>query len=130
MEEKLVFVNPLFKNTDGTYEYDLFFSIDTSVVWGIDWEYNNPSICDDLTPEESTYSSVYRMKTKIPFKTLREISCYSVEYATYEIIALAWIDIDRMEDYPENGRCVLKFNDTIDKVKEKLSVYEISLKIC
>lgn len=122
---KLVFVNPYCKNSDGTFEYDLFFSETPDVVWGVDWDYNNPSVCENLLPEESTYSNVYRIKTTVPFKTIRENSCFSMSYATYGMIALSWINIDLLDEYPENGRCTLHFGDSIELVREILSKNQI-----
>ena len=119
----LVYVRPSFKNTDGTYEYDLFFSETPEFVWGPDWDVMNPSVCEDLTPEESTYSSVYHVKTTLPLKTAEEISCFSMEYATYKMLALAWIDIENLTEYPEHGRIALHFGDSFESVGTKLAMY-------
>ena len=123
MDEVLVYVRPLFKNTDGTYEYELFFSDTPDFVWGPAWDVDNPSINGDVTPEESTYSSIYRVKTTLPLKTIEETSCYSIEYATYRILALAWIDIENLDEYPEHGRMSLHFKDSIDEVKSRFLEY-------
>ena len=108
------------KNTNGTYEYDFFFSETPEYVWGPDWDIDTPSSNGDLTPEESTYSEIKRVITTLPLKTLEETSCYSMEYATYGILALAWIDIENLEEYPENGRMTLKFGFSKDKVESLL----------
>ena len=123
MEEVLVYVKPAYKNTDGTFEYDMFFSSTPDFVWGPFWDVNNPSINGDITPEESTYSTVRRAVTTLPLKTAEETTCYSMEYATYGILALAWIDIENLTEYPEHGRMTLHFGDTFDEVEEKLSEY-------
>ena len=127
MDSVLVYVRPKFSDTDGTYVYEFFFSETPDYVWGQDWDVLNPSICDDLTPEESTYSKIYTVKTTLPLKTAEEISCYSMEHTTYRILALAWIDIENLTEYPQNGRMVLHFGDTFEEVKEKLSLYEWEL---
>lgn len=123
MDEVLAYVRPLFKNTDGTYEYEFFFSDTPDFVWGPFWDVDNPSINGDVTPEESTYSSIYVVKTTLPLKTVEETSCYSMEYATYKILALAWIDIENLDVYPEHGRMALHFKDSFESVKEKLAEY-------
>lgn len=120
MEEVLVYVRPMYKNTDGTFEYDFFFSSTPDFVWGPFWDESNPSINGDITPEESTYSTIKRVVTTLPLKTAEETSCYSMEYATYGILALAWIDIENLDEYPEHGRMTLRFGDTMDVVQEKL----------
>ena len=126
----LVFVKPICKNTDQTYEYDLFFSDTPDIVWGVDWEVNTPGLVssDEITPDETTYNKVVRIKTPFPLKTVQETYCYSMEYAIARIIALSWIDIENMEEYPEKGRMVLYFGDTFEHVQGVLSEFEIDIK--
>jgi hypothetical protein len=121
MESVLVYVKPICKNTDGTYEYDFFFSETPEYVWGQDWDVDNPAINGDLTPDQTTYNKVYRVKTTLPLKTIEETSCYSLEYATFGILALAWIDIENLDEYPENGRATMHFGLIFDDV---LSIIE------
>ena len=129
-DEVLVFVKPICKNTDQTYEYDLFFSNTPDIVWGVDWEVNTPGLIstDEITPDSTTYNKVVRIKLPFPLKTVQETYCYSMEYAIARIIALSWIDIENMEEYPEKGRMVLYFGDTFEHVKGVLSEFEIFIK--
>ena len=128
-EPVLVFVKPICKNTDHTYEYDLFFSDTPDIVWGVDWECNTPGLVspEEIVPDSTTYTKVVRIKTEFPLKTIQETYCYSMEYAISRIVALSWIDIENMEEYPEKGRMVLYFGDTFDEVKDKLSRFGIYL---
>ena len=126
MEEVLVYIKPFCKNTDGTYEYDFFFSDTPEYVWGPDWDVNSPASNGDITPDSTTYSKVRRVRTNLPFKTLSETTCYSMEYATFKIMALAWIDIENLDEYPEHGRLTMHFGDTEDEVIDKLSKYNWS----
>lgn len=128
MENVLVYVKPMWKNTDKTYEYDFFFSETPEYVWGPDWDVNSPSSNGDLTPDSSTYSKIRRVKVNLPFKTLQETSCYSMEYATYGIMALCWIDIENLEEYPENGRLTMYFGEKEKDIEEKLSKYNWAFK--
>ena len=126
----LVFVKPICKNTDQTYEYDLFFSDTPDIVWGVDWEVNTPGLVssDEITPDATTYNKVVRIKIPFPLKTVQETYCYSMEYAIARIIALSWIDIENMEEYPEKGRMVLYFGDTFEHVQGVLSEFGIFIK--
>ena len=128
-EPVLVFVKPICKNTDQTYEYDLFFSNTPDIVWGVDWECNTPGLVspDEIVPDSTTYNKVVRIKTEFPLKTIQDTYCYSMEYAIARIIALSWIDIENMEEYPEKGRMVLHFGDTFEHVKGELSEFGIYL---
>lgn len=122
--EVLVYVKPICKNTNGTYEYDFFFSDTPDFVWGPDWDVNVPSANGDITPDETTYTKIRRVKTTLPLKTLEETSCYSMEYATYGILALAWIDIENLSEYPENGRLTMHFGTNEIEVEKLLEKYD------
>lgn len=126
-DSALVFVKPICRNTDQTYEYDLFFSDTPDIVWGVDWDCNTPGLIssDEITPDSTTYNKVVRIKTEFPLKTIQETYCYSMEYAIARIIALSWIDIENMEEYPEKGRMVLFFGDNFEYVKEVLDKFGI-----
>ena len=129
-DEVLIFVKPICKNTDQTYEYDLFFSNTPDIVWGVDWEVNTPGLIstDEITPDSTTYNKVVRIKIPFPLKTVQETYCYSMEYAIARIIALSWIDIENMEEYPEKGRMVLYFGDTFEHVQGVLGEFGIFIK--
>jgi hypothetical protein len=126
---QLVFVKPITNGLDKkNYEYDFLFSETPEVVWGVDWTDNAPNLCGDITPEESTYSVVKRVKSMFPLKVIQENTCYSMEYAINGSVALAWLDLDGMEEYPQNGRLVLHFGETYLEVEAKLTLHEIDWK--
>jgi hypothetical protein len=123
MEKVLVYVKPICKNTDNTYEYDLFFSETPEYVWGPDWDVDSPASNGDITPDSTTYSEIKRIITNLPLTTLEETTCYSMEYATYQIMALAWINIENLDVYPENGRLTMYFGETKNEIIDKLQKY-------
>lgn len=127
-KEVLVYVKPICKNINGTYEYDFFFSSTPEYVWGPEWDVNVPLANGDMTPDSTTYSKTRRVKTTLPLKTIEETSCYSIEYATYGIFALCWIDIENLNEYPENGRLTMYFGEDEDKIVKKLSMYSWEFK--
>lgn len=127
-ESVLVYVKPICKNTNGTYEYEFFFSETPEFVWGPDWDVNCPVSNGDITPDSTTYNKTVRVKTNLPLKTVEETSCYSMEYATYGILALAWIDIENLDVYPENGRLTMYFGEKEEDIVEKLSLYSWEFK--
>lgn len=123
---KLVFVKPITNGSDNkNYEYDFLFSETPEVVWGPDWTDNAPNICGDISPEPSTYNLVKRVKSAFPLKTIQENSCYSMEYAINRSVALAFLDVEGMEQYPENGRMVFHFGDSYLQVEAQLELHEI-----
>ena len=107
--------------------YEFLFSDTPEIVYGAWWNYPNPAICgDDIAPDKSTYSLVKTVKTDYKLKVVQENTCYSMEYAMNGIIALAWIDIEGLEEYPSNGRMVFHYGDSLEKVVELLSSYNYS----
>jgi hypothetical protein len=118
---QLVFIRPIYRN-NGHYIYDFYFSKTPDDVWGIDWDYNNPSSVEEeeIIPDKTTYHKVERVSLIMPLKTIQETTCYSMEYGIYNIIALAWIDIENMEEYPEVGRLPLYFGEEYEKVMGKI----------
>lgn len=118
---KLVYVRPITNGSDDkNYEYDLLFSETPDLVWGVDWDDNAPNLCGDISPEKSTYSLVERIKSPIELKTIQENTCYSMEYAINRSVALAWLNLDGLDEYPEFGRMVFKFGDSYTDVIKTL----------
>lgn len=123
---KLVYVKPITNGSDKqNYEYDFLFSETPEVVWGVDWTDNAPNLCGDISPEPSTYSLVKRVKTPIELKVIQENTCYSMEYAINGSVALAWLNLEGLESYPEEGRLVFHFDDSYLDVEAKLNSHNI-----
>ena len=119
---ELVFINEKGRDMD-RYVYEFIFSETPEIVYGPDWDYPNPSICTDVAPDPTTYNIVHTVITTYRLKTIQENTCYSMEYAMNGILALAWIDIEGLEEYPEHGRMVFHYGDTEKKVVELLNLY-------
>lgn len=125
---KLVYVRPVTNSTNHmNYEYDFLFSETPEIVWGIDWEDNAPNLCGDITPEPSTYSVVKRLVCPIELKVIQENSCYSMEYAINQSVALAWLNLEGLEEYPAH-RLVFKFGDSYNAVEAQLFESDLEFK--
>jgi hypothetical protein len=118
---KLVYVNPIGKNSSDKYEYEFFFSETPDVVWGEDWNVQSPASCGDMKPESTTYSEVKRLTTEIPFFCAQQNTSFSMADMIDGIIACAFEDISFYDDYPEPYRIVFKFGEDIEEVQEKLN---------
>ena len=121
----LIYVNPLGKNTNEEYEYEFFFSETPDTAWGQDWDDNYPNFCDDLTPDESTYSVIKRLKTNIPFFCMQQNSCFPFYYVTKNILCLCYEDISQYEEFPTPYRIVFQFGEEYDSVVNKLKGREV-----
>ena len=126
-ELKLVFVAPVVElKKHNTYTYDLYFSDTPEIVWSGGWDNPNPAICDedDIYPQEGTYSYVQRINSGYKLGLAMRNSAYPMLYCINGIMALSWIDLNGLEEYPENGRGVFKFGDDYEYIQEKLKELE------
>lgn len=123
---KLVYVRPVTNGQDKkNYEYEFLFSETPDVVWGVDWSDNAPLLCGDISPEPTTYSVIKRVKSPIALKVIQENTCYSMEYAINGSVALAWLNLDGLEEYPAH-RLVFHFGDSMDDVENELIKLDIN----
>ena len=124
-ELKLVFVNPVINNKS-YYEYDFLFSETPDVVWGVDWTDNVPNLCGDISPDPSTYDLIKRIKIELPLKVIQENTCYSMEYAINGSVALAYLNLEGLEEYPTHRLC-FHFGDSYEEVKKELNKMNINI---
>ena len=127
---KLAFVSPVVEDDKNeTYIYRLFFSENPDVVWGSAWDYDNPGIVsatdiEDIYPQEESYSETEDVESDYRLGLAMKNTCYPLLYCIYGILALAWIDIEGLEEYPDQGRGVLKFGMDYDEVQEIIQQYK------
>lgn len=124
---KLIYVKFINLDIEGNYVYELLFSENPEMVWGVYWDELNPSSCGDLTPDKTTYSTVKKIRSPFKLKTIQECSCLTMEHAIESVIALSWIDINVLEEYPSDGRMTLHFGEDIETVEKILTPFEINL---
>ena len=123
---KLVFVSPVMENDKTrTYIYRFYYSENPDVVWGSYWDYDNPAIADeeDIFPQESSYSVTEEVQSDYKLGLAMKNACYPLLYCTYGILALAWIDIEGLEEYPKNGRGVVKFGMEYEEAQKIIEQY-------
>lgn len=124
---KLVFVRFIKKNVEELYEYELLFSTHPNDVWGQFWDDNSPSQCGDITPEKTTYDKVYKIASQYELTTIQELSCYSMEHAINQIVALSWINLNVLDEYPSEGRMTLTFGEDLSIVEKILNTFDIEM---
>ena len=119
--KKLVYINLIGKDSSGINEYEFFFSETPEVVWGEDWNEQCPSACENTLPDDSTYTDIKILKSKLPISCAQENSCFSLQDMIDGILACGWEDISEYEKYPEPYRLVFKFGESQDEIMYKLS---------
>ena len=121
MKKKLVYVNLVGMDSLGNYEYEFFFSETPDIVWGEDWNEQCPSACENTLPDESTYSEIKILRTKIPLFCAQENTCFSLQDMVDGVLSCVWEDISNYDEYPEPYRLVFQFGEDFDTVIYKLA---------
>lgn len=119
-ELKLIYVNPIGKNTNGYYEYDFFFTDRLEIAYGENWDEPYALYGGDMTPNDGCYTKVRRIETDIPFTCAQQNSCFSMKHCVDGCIALCYEDISDYEEYPEPYRIIFKFGEEESSVDKKL----------
>ena len=110
-----VYIEPIGKNLLDWYEYEFIFSETPDIVWGNDWEQTCPSICNDLRPDQSTYSLVKHVTCETPLNLAQNNSCFSMQDVIDGILSLAWIfDNEKVLKFKFGE----KYEDTISELNK------------
>ena len=117
----LVYISLLGQNSEGLYEYELFFSDTPDIVWGEDWAEQCPAAIGDIPPDEKTISTVKRILSPYVIKCAQENPCFSFQDCIDGIIKLCYIEV--------NDTFILKisFGESYDDVAAKLKKFGIEL---
>ena len=124
---KAVYVLYVGKNIDNDNIYHILISEDTEQTWAESWENVPAGIMRDLTPEDDMYEYVAEIKTEIKLNLAQNNTCFSMQDCRDKVIALAYEDLSDYDEYPEEGRIVIHFGDTIENIEEMLSKRDIPL---
>ena len=117
----LVYISLLGENSDGLYEYELFFSDTPDIVWGEDWAEQCPAAIGNIPPDEKTISTVKRIQSPYIIKCAQDNHCFSFQDCIDGIIKLCYIE--------ENDEFILKisFGESFSEVVEKFKNVNIEI---
>ena len=127
-ELKLCFIKYVGMNVNDVNTYEFLFSDNIDEFWGENFEYMPCCLCNELTPNEDSYSEVIQVNTPIKLSIIQNSCCFSYQDAIDHIVAIAYEDISEYDEYPEDGRLVFFFGDTLTDVKNKLKNKGVNLK--
>ena len=116
----LCFVRNMGKDIDGKNLYELLFTDDPDTFWGEGFEYMPASLAIELIPNEDSYKLIKTIKTDLKLGLACESSCHSMQDCIDNIIAVAYEDITGYDEFPDEGRLVLHFGDSYEKVELEL----------
>lgn len=125
----LIYVNTLGINSDELYTYEFYFSDESDIAWGVDWDIKPASICNLSVPRKMMYDEIKILKTDIIFNVAQKNSCFSMQDCKDGIIPIAWENIDGYEEYPEDGRLVFDFGEDLNSIENKLLKRNLNFEI-
>lgn len=115
---KLIYINKVGKEWDGTYVYEFLFSDKVENVDGEEWD-SVPASGRPEPPNSEFVKSVGVLKTDIVFNLVQDSDTFAVWDAVDGIVALGWEDIDDYDVYPES-RLWFNFGLDISEVNDRL----------
>ena len=117
----VIYVLYVGKNTDDEYIYHLLISNDKEKTWAEGWENKPACVMRDLTPEDDMYEYIAELKTDLMLDLAQDNCCFSMQDCRDNVVALASENLEEAEEYPEEGRIVIHFGDTVDEVEKMLA---------
>jgi len=129
-EYKVVYVSLIGKDASGLNIYNIFVSQNTDDVFSEGWgEKPASNIKNDfLMIDNDMFDYVKEVRTDIILDLAQDNTCFSMQDARDNIVALAYENIDEYEEYPENGRIVIHFGDMLSDVEKMLAKRDIQSK--
>lgn len=124
-EVYLCFIRYIGEENDGYRIYEFIFTDNIDEVFGENFEYKPACLINDLMVDKQYISKVNVVKTKIKLDLIQDNCCFSVSDCYDGIVALAWQNLDEMEDYPEDGRIFFRFGESLEEVENKLAMKNI-----
>ena len=124
IEEKinLCFIRLIGEESDGYYRYEFIFTDNVDEIFGENWEFKPCCLVNDLMPSDEYISEVHIVKTKIKFDLIQDNCCFGMQDCLDGIVAVAFENIDDLEEYPDDGRLVFMFGETYEDVERKLAM--------
>jgi len=125
----VVFVKYLGTDMDGTKIYRFYLSSKPEEVFAEGWgevpACNVPRNLIDL--DEDMYEYILELKTNITLDLAQDCCCFSMQDARDHIIALAYENLDGVEEYPE-PRIIIQFGDEVEKIEKMFAKRDLKLR--
>ena len=129
-EYKVVYIIYVGKDIDDKNIYQFILSNNPDDVFSEGWGEKPASNIPKsiLMIDEDMYEYAKELKTAMILDLAQDNSCFSMQDARDNIVALAYENIDNYEEYPEEGRVVIHFGESIDEVEKKFAKRDLYLK--
>ena len=118
----LCFIRLVGEEVDGLFRYEFIFTDRPDECWGENWDYKPAGLVGELSPDEEYVTEVHVLLTKIKFELIQDNCCFSLQDCIDGCVAIAAESLDGYDSYPEDGRLVFMFGESLDRVEEKLAM--------
>ena len=119
---RLCFVNKVGEESDGKKRYEFIFTDNIDEVWGEGFEYKPSSLVGDMMPYDEYKTDIRILKTDIKFDLVQDNSCFGMQDCIDGIVSVCYENIDDYDEYPEEGRLVFMFGESLDEVERKIAM--------
>lgn len=117
----LGFIRLIGEENDGDYRYEFIFTDNPDEFFGENFEYKPAGLVNDLMPSEEYITEVHIVKTKLKLDLIQNNMCFSMQDCFDSIVALAWQNIDDLDEYPKEGRLYFMFGESFETVEKRLA---------
>ncbi|MCD8209097.1 MAG: hypothetical protein LUD72_14255 [Bacteroidales bacterium] len=113
---RVIYVHFVGVDSDQLNVYHFLLAEDVDDVFGEEWGEKPACNCNDLMPEEKYYDYIKELRTDIVLDLAQKNCCFSMQDAKDGIVALASENMDSYDEYPEKGRIIVHYGQSIDDV--------------
>jgi hypothetical protein len=125
----LGFINHIGSEIDGYNQYELIFTKYPDEFWGENFNYKPAGVCNNLTPDAKYIQKVVTIKTLINLDLIQDSGCFSIQDCMDGIVALAYQNLEGLDEYPSDGRIYFMFGEPFNEVERKLAIKHILIDI-
>lgn len=127
-ELKVIYVQYVGIDSDGYNVYQFLISNDSEDTWGEEWNEKPACNCRFLKPDDDMYDYVKELRTDMKLDLAQNNCCVSMQDVRDHCAALAYENLDEAEEYPEKGRIVILFGDSLENVELMLAKRDMHMK--
>jgi hypothetical protein len=114
----LIYVDKLGKDAEGLIEYNLYFSDKLKDGYTEDM-HTVCGLCKMKPPKN--FKQKFTIKTDILLTCIQESMCMNMQNCVDHCTAIAFQNIDFLEEYPQNGRLVLDYGHSCEDIFNNLA---------
>lgn len=116
---KLIYIHNLGLNSEDKFQYNLYFIQKDFELCNENWTEDIAGLFNDKYIPNNK-NKIFSMISEKPLSIITDNLCLGMKHAIDGVVALAWEDISDYEEYPEDGRLILFYGETLENVENIL----------